>query len=42
MSFENLTLIETPGLNKPGETRSDKDIQIEMIKNLRIQLYDSH
>ena len=35
-----MTLIDTPGLNDPDATRSDKNIHIEMIKNLRIQLYD--
>ena len=39
-SVENMTLIDTPGLNDPDATRSDKNIHIEMIKNLRIQLYD--
>ena len=37
-----MTLIDTPGLNDPDATRSDKNIHIEMIKNLRIQLYDQH
>ena len=35
-----MTLIDTPGLNDPDATRSDKNIHIEMIKNLRIRLYD--
>ena len=40
-SVMNMTLIDTPGLNDPDATRSDKNIHIEMIKNLRIRLYDS-
>ena len=40
-SVEDLTLIDTPGLNDPDAARSDKNIHIEIIKNLRIQLYDS-
>ena len=36
-----MTLIDTPGLNDPDARRSDKNIYIEMIKNLSIPLYDS-
>ena len=39
-SLGDMTLIDTPGLNDPDARRSDKNIFIEMIKNLRIQLYD--
>ena len=39
-SFGDMTLIDTPGLNDPDASRTDKNIFIEMIKNLRIQLYD--
>ena len=39
-SVKNMILIDTPGLNDPDATRSDKNIHIEMIKNLRIRLYD--
>ena len=35
-----MTLIDTPGLNDPDARRSDKNIHIEMIKNLSLQLYD--
>ena len=35
-----MTLIDTPGLNDPNATRSDKNIYIEMIKNLSVPLYD--
>ena len=35
-----MTLIDTPGFNDPDARRSDKNIHIEMIKNLSIQLYD--
>ena len=35
-----MTLIDTPGLNDPDASRSDKNIHIEMIKNLKIQLSD--
>ena len=37
----NITLIDTPGLNDPDQRRSDKNIHIEIIKNLSISLYDS-
>ena len=40
-SAGEMTLIDTPGFNDPDASRSDKNIHIEMIKNLRIQLYDS-
>ena len=36
----NMTLIDTPGLNDPDAKRTDKNIHIEMIKNLSVQLYD--
>ena len=36
-----MTLIDTPGLNDPDARRSDKNIHIEIIKNLSIKLYDS-
>ena len=36
----NMTVIDTPGLNDPDATRSDKNIYIEIIKNLRLKLYD--
>ena len=35
-----MILIDTPGLNDPDARRTDKNIHIEMIKNLSIQLYD--
>ena len=35
-----MILIDTPGLNDPDARRSDKNIHIEMIKNLSIRLYD--
>ena len=35
-----MTMIDTPGLNDPDARRSDKNIHIEMIKNLSLQLYD--
>ena len=35
-----MTLIDTPGLNDPNARRSDKNIHIEMIKNLSVRLYD--
>ena len=35
-----MTLIDTPGLNDPDARRSDKNIYIEMIKNLSIRLND--
>ena len=37
----NMTLIDTPGLNDPDQRRSDKNIHIEIIKNLSMQLNDS-
>ena len=36
----SMTLIDTPGLNDPDVRRSDKNIHIEIIKNLSVQLYD--
>ena len=39
-SIGNMTFIDTPGLNDPDATRSDKNIYIEIIKNLSVQLYD--
>ena len=36
----HVTLIDTPGLNDPNALRSDKNIYIEMIKNLRTKLND--
>ena len=39
-SLGNMTLIDTPGLNDPDATRSDKNIFIEMIKKLTIPLND--
>ena len=35
-----MTLIDTPGLNDPDAQRTDKNIQIEMIKDLSGRLYD--
>ena len=35
-SVGDMILIDTPGLNDPDAARSDKNIHIEMIKNLRI------
>ena len=35
-----MTLIDTPGLNDPNAKRSDKNIIIEMIKNLQPKLKD--
>ena len=35
-----MTLIDTPGLNDPDAQRTDKNIQIEMIKDLSGKLYD--
>ena len=35
-----MTLIDTPGLNDPDTKRPDKNIHIEIIKNLSLQLYD--
>ena len=32
----NMTLIDTPGLNDPDARRSDKNIYIEIIKNLSV------
>ena len=37
----DMTFIDTPGLNDPDARRTDKNIHIEMIKNLNVQLYDS-
>ena len=34
------SLIDTPGINDPDAKRTDKNIFIEIIKNLSIQLYD--
>ena len=34
------TLTDTPGTNDPDAKRTDKNIHIEMIKNLSNQLYD--
>ena len=31
-----MTLIDTPGLNDPDASRSDKDTYIEIIKNLSV------
>ena len=39
-SIGNMTLIDTPGLNDPETGRSDKNINIEIIKNLSNQLKD--
>ena len=39
-SIGNITLIDTPGLNDPETGRSDKNINIEIIKNLSNQLND--
>ena len=35
-----MSLIDTPGLNDPDARRSDKNIYIEMIKNLTVHLYN--
>ena len=35
-----MTLIDTPGLNDPDTRRTDKNIHIEIIKNLSMKLYD--
>ena len=35
-----VTLIDTPGFNDPDARMTDKNIHIEMIKNLRNQLYE--
>ena len=40
-SLGDMTLIDTPGLNDPDARRTDKNIFIEMIKHLSLQLYDS-
>ena len=32
----NMTVIDSPGLNDPDARRSDKNIHIEMIKNLSV------
>ena len=40
-SVGSMILIDTPGLNDPDARRTDKNIHIEMIKNLNVQLYDS-
>ena len=37
----DITLIDTPGLNDPNQRRSDKNIYIEIIKSLSIELRDS-
>ena len=39
-STGNMTLIDTPGLNDPETGRSDKNINIEIIKNLSDRLKD--
>ena len=39
-SIGNMTLIDTPGLNDPETGRSDKNINIEIIKTLSNQLND--
>ena len=39
-SVGSMIVIDTPGLNDPDASRSDKNIHIEMIKNMRIRLYD--
>ena len=36
----NMTLIDTPGLNDTNSDRSDKNIFLEMIKNVSIYLKD--
>ena len=41
-SVDKMTLIDTPGFNDPDARRSDKNIRIEIIKNLRLQLYDQY
>ena len=40
-SVGGMILIDTPGFNDPDARRTDKNIHIEMIKNLNVQLYDS-
>ena len=35
-----MSLIDTPGLNDPNAERSDKNIIIEMMKNLGVKLND--
>ena len=35
-SAGNMTLTDTPGMNDPDAKRSDKNIRIEIIKNLRL------
>ena len=35
-SLGKMTLIDTPGLNDPDCNKSDKDIYIEIIKNLSV------
>ena len=37
-----MTLIDTPGLNDPDQRRTDKNIHIEIIKNISDKLYDPH
>ena len=39
-SVGNMTLVDTPGLNDPNARRSDKNIHIEIIKNMSMHLYD--
>ena len=39
-SIGNITMIDTPGLNDPETGRSDKNINIEIIKKLSDQLND--
>ena len=39
-SIGNITFIDTPGLNDPETGRSDKNINIEITKNLSNQLKD--
>lgn len=36
----NMELIDTPGLNDPDATRTDKKIYIEMIKSIFEKLHD--
>ena len=35
-SLGKMTLIDTPGLNDPDISKSDKDTYIEIIKNLSV------
>ena len=36
-----MSLFDTPGFNDPDARRTDKNIHIEMIKNLSMHLYNS-